>query len=94
METASKDLIKNHLLAVVRFAHEVPFDDVQEIFQGLLKILEKVYPTSTMTSDSILFDILPYSLLFGDYRITVSNIFIYLSISPSRIYNAIPQWVN
>lgn len=39
--TESKDLIKHHLPSIVRYATEVPFDDVAISFQELLKIVEQ-----------------------------------------------------
>lgn len=42
LNSTSKDLIKAHLKTIVRFSAEVPYDDVVEAFQALIKQIEAV----------------------------------------------------
>ena len=42
LETEGKQLVRAHLANIVRYATEVPFDDLTAAFQDLLKLIEKV----------------------------------------------------
>lgn len=39
---SSKELLQTHLRSIVRFAHEVPFQDLTSAFQALLQQVEAV----------------------------------------------------